>query len=68
MICKPTDYAIGQGAWTNEDNECWWWLRTIGYPQNCAADIYSKGGYNCAGSNVEEKFDGVRPALWIELD
>ena len=25
--CRPTDYAVANGAYKSNDNVCWWWLR-----------------------------------------
>ena len=29
--CKPTDYAVANGAWESDSGNCWWWLRSPGY-------------------------------------
>ncbi len=35
--CKPTDYAVANGAW--DSGNCWWWLRSPGYFQTNAARV-----------------------------
>ncbi len=70
---EPTAYAIAQGAWTSSSNKTssgkaagWWWLRSPGYGQDCAAHVYADGSLNYRyvyyGSGC------VRPALWVNLE
>lgn len=76
--CVPTAYAIANGAWTwntytkgytkGVAATCWWWLRSPGYNQNCAAYVYSDGSVDYYGSTLRIDGVGVRPALWINLD
>lgn len=72
--CVPTTYAKANGASTNSSctkggaATCWWWLRSPGRYQNYAADVFYDGTGHSYGSNVNDSSDGVRPALWIELD
>lgn len=66
--CKPTDYAGANGAWTNLSSNCWWWLRSPGYSQACAARVSYHGIVNRDGCNVDYAYcNAVRPALWIDL-
>ena len=68
--CKPTGYAVANGAYVNSSNgNCWWWLRSPGnYHQDYAAfvnydgDVYVSGHYVYGGNHA------VRPALWIDLN
>lgn len=64
--CKPTDYAVANGAW--DRGNCWWWLRSPGYRQNSAAGVDGDGGVVELGHIVNRAFDAVRPALWIDLN
>lgn len=67
--CEPTDYAVASGAYVNSSNgNCWWWLRSPGYPQDCAACVYSDGDVVDYGNLVNYSPDAVRPALWIDLN
>lgn len=66
--CKPTDYAVANGAWESDSGNCWWWLRSPGYYQNYAAFVYDVGDVNEYGSFVNIDDDAVRPALWIDLN
>lgn len=80
--CKPTAYAIANGAYVNEtDGYCWWWLRSPGNFQERAAfvDCYglvSEVGDDVGdthdlyeyGLNIDHDNDCVRPALWIDLN
>ena len=66
-ICMPTSYAVQQGAWTNDETgACWWWLRSPGFYQSCAAYVYYFGSRYYHG--VNDGCECVRPALWINLD
>ena len=69
----PTAYAIAQEAWISFSNNTsdgtaagWWWLRSPGGGQDCAAYVYANGslGY----SSVSNVSGSVRPALWVNLE
>lgn len=67
--CKPTKYAIANGAYANSDNgNCWWWLRSPGGFQNYAASVLTNGFVGSRGFDVNDDDVCVRPALWIDLD
>ncbi len=66
--CKPTKYAVANGAYVNSDNNCWWWIRSPGYIQGCAATVRNAGSVNYSGDHVDCDRDCVRPALWINLN
>ncbi len=67
--CKPTKYAIANGAYVNSDNgNCWWWLRSPGDYQSNAADVNYVGSFFYYGSGVNYDRSCVRPAMWISLD
>ena len=70
-ICKPTEYAKINGAWTpssgNNVSNCTWWLLTP-YKNAYNDDVY----YVCmdgsfSNTSVIENDRVVRPALWIKL-
>ena len=68
--CKPTDYAVANGAleYVYDSGNCWWRLRSPGYIQNCAASVHYDGGVSEYGRRVTYAFIAVRPALWIDLN
>ncbi len=67
--CKPTDYAVANGAYVNSDNgNCWWWLRSPGIYQYRAAIVDYDGDVGELGSGVDGGSRAVRPALWIDLN
>ena len=80
--CKPTAYAIANGAYVNgADGYCWWWLRSPGNFQDRAAFVDSYGLVSEVGDdvgdtqdlyeyglNIDHDNDCVRPALWIDLN
>ncbi|MEE1503001.1 MAG: DUF6273 domain-containing protein [Acutalibacteraceae bacterium] len=69
MMCKPTEYAIAQGAEPNKnyDGSCEWWLRTNGDNYGWAAAVYYHGGIDYYGNEVEDSSTAVRPAMWITI-
>ena len=66
--CKPTDYAVANGAWESDSGNCWWWLRSPGGSQNIAAYVSYDGGVDGYGYYVNDVSNAVRPALWIDLN
>ena len=64
--CEPTEYAIANGAYVDNTN-CRWWLRSLGFNQNYAIIVYSKGDLSELGYNVDRINFAVRPALWIDI-
>lgn len=66
--CKPTDYAVANGARENDSGNCWWWLRSPGWVQDDAAYVHSGGYVVESGYYVLCDHDAVRPALWIDLN
>lgn len=66
--CKPTDYAVANGARVDDNGNCWWWLRSPGINQIFAACVNSDGGVYELGSLVNDDDLAVRPALWIDLN
>ncbi|MCR4593433.1 MAG: toll/interleukin-1 receptor domain-containing protein [Clostridiales bacterium] len=66
--CKPTEYAVAQGAYKNDSNgNCWWWLRSPGLNSSIAASVYFDGGVHTLGSSVDFSDYAVRPAMWISI-
>lgn len=68
--CKPTDYAVANGAWESVDGNCGWWLRSPGvtqYSAHSAAYVHNSGGVYESGSDVDIGTSAVRPALWISI-
>ena len=67
--CKPTDYAVANGAYVSSFNgNCWWWLRSPGYDDRYAAAVDYAGGTSRMGRDVDDAHIAVRPALWIDLN
>ena len=67
--CKPTDFAVANGAYLNRDNSnCYWWLRSPGEYQNKAAVVCTDGIIYESGSYDYAVNRGVRPAMWIDLN
>ncbi len=68
-ICKPTDYAVVNGAYVdNAEGNCWWWLRSPGSGQyNDAGGVDINGSVDTYGSYVNHSSRAVRPAMWIDI-
>lgn len=45
-----------------------WWLRSIGYSDECAACVNYNGWIDHNGGIVCVSGNGVRPALWINIE
>ncbi len=68
-ICKPTKYAVANGAYTSGINStCAWWLRTGGLNQGRAANVYIQGLLEEYGADIDCQTYAVRPAMWINTD
>lgn len=66
--CKPTQYALTNGAYANNNNSnCCWWLRSPGIYQNDAAFVRGGGNVYVNGDDVNDTSVAVRPAMWIEF-
>lgn len=66
-MCKPTKYALNEGAYDNE-GICCWWLRTPGVYQIAASYVNSGGGVFEHGTEVYNDSRAIRPAMWIDLN
>lgn len=66
--CKPTKYAVANGALESHIGNCCWWLRSPGYDQDFAANVYYVGDVLDYGIYVDRVYCAVRPALWIDLN
>ena len=62
--CKPTVYARKQGVY-DENDCCYWWLRSPGYGQHLAANVGADGALYLGGNYVSYGSFAVRPALRI---
>ena len=62
--CKPTAYAIAHGG---EDAYSFWWLRSPGKFQYCAAAVFDNSNDISEYGEVAHRFHNVRPAMWIDL-
>lgn len=70
-MCWPSDYAVSQGAYTDANGACCWWLRDNGYDVNqgeAAADVNSEGFIFDAGAYVDHTTYCVRPAMWVSTE
>ncbi len=66
--CKPTAYAVANGAYVNDDRKiCWWWLRSPGVGSFDAALVRNDGSLSFHGSRVFRSRSVVRPSLRIHF-
>ena len=63
--CYATDYAIWKGAYVDDQNVCYWWLRSPGGNQGAAINVLFDGKL---GSRVEDSDCCVRPAMWLYVN
>lgn len=64
----PTNYAVAQGAYKNENNLMgWWWLRTTSYMLDHVTYATSGGDVSSEGRQVIRKDAGVRPVIWLTV-
>ncbi len=67
--CKPTSYAVYNGAFKDSDGDCGWWLRSCGYDDSyAAAYISSAGTIVDVGNVVDYSKCCVRPVMWINIE
>ncbi len=70
-VCYPTKQAVKNGAWTEDNDACYWWLSS---PSDGGSDTWfatacvdSDGGVFSLGIRVVRPDVAVRPALWVSL-
>ena len=66
-IAKATEYAEKSGVYVNKEKAAWWWLRSPGDFSNIAAEVDNDGWVDRSGDSVNRNYDGVRPALHLNL-
>ena len=69
LRCVPTPYAKSKGVSVSpleSKGYCWWWLRSPGYCQSDAVNVFADGYVNLSGSEVNFDNFAVRPVLWIK--
>ena len=66
-LCKPTEYAVNNGAYENNRGHSWWWLRSAGGYSSDAAYVVSYGCVYYSGRSVFSDDGSVRPAFWLNL-
>lgn len=66
LAAKATDYAKAQGVWEADGRACWW-LRSTGEFSETAVEITEDGSIYRLGTDVDFVYNGIRPALWLEL-
>ena len=66
-LCKPTAYAVNNGAC--EDNRGYgvWWLCSAGKNSSYAACVGPDCSIYCGGDYVDYYKNSVRPAFWLNL-
>ncbi len=65
--CKPTAYAVANGASERYNDNCRWWLRSPGSNRTRATCVNDVGDVFEFGDFVNSANRAVRPALWIEI-
>lgn len=66
-----SSYAFAMGCWKTTETpykgNVQWWLRSPGMSENYAVEVYAYGWVSYLGNNVDRSYDGVRPALHLNL-
>ena len=62
-----TKYAEKAGVYMDDEGYSGWWLRSPGDCSIYAAGVYYDGWVDRNGIYVDHDYDGVRPALWLNL-
>ncbi|SCW43579.1 Tetratricopeptide repeat-containing protein [Ruminococcaceae bacterium YRB3002] len=68
LTAEATEYAVQHGAHVSSDNHCDWWLRSPGNGSGTAAYVDNNGYVFESGNYVSSVYNGVRPAIWIDLE
>lgn len=68
LMIKATPYATICGAYCNENDNTFWWLRNPGIEKYTQMLVSATGEINISGSYVYLCNRGVRPALWVDLN
>ena len=63
--CKPTDFALKNGAFRDDNGFGYWWLRSAYEKPTEVGSVSIDGGID--GLGVMDYNGLVRPALWINL-
>ena len=66
-IAKATEYAEKSVVYVNEEKAVLWWLRAPGNRSDYAAVVDGYGWVDRSGDYVFHSYDGVRPALHLNL-
>ena len=64
---KSTKYAEKKGIFMDHERYAGWWLRSPGDDSFSAAVVYDGGWISWIGDDVDSSYEGVRPALWLNL-
>lgn len=67
LAAEATEYAKSQDVWAMDDNACWW-LRSAGEFPGTVVEITEDGSIYRLGTEVDFVYNGVRPAIWLELN
>ena len=62
-----TKYAEKAGVLMDDERYAWWWLRSSGSSSYAAPGVSNIGWVDRYGNFVFNNYDGVRPALWLNL-
>ncbi|MBR6244726.1 hypothetical protein IKR20_04050 [bacterium] len=66
-ICRASEEAKKNGAWTDDSGAGFWWLRSPGNNQNLVENVSSGGEVN-SGRNAGFIDALIRPSVWVSLD
>jgi hypothetical protein len=67
MEKKKTGITACEGVYSGSVLYGWWWLRSPGFLNNCAAYVGTGGSVRGSGGNVSNEDGVVRPVVVLRL-
>lgn len=67
-LCNPTDSALTQDIYVDQDGHCWWWLRNSTRNNIAACRINSEGFIDIKSHKISTPQGGIRPAMWVSTE
>lgn len=65
-LAKPTNYAVKNGCYANENGDAAWWTRSPGLTETSPEYLASNGDFGTREHQASETIIGTRPAIWVK--
>lgn len=66
-VCYPTNTSLKNGAAVDDNERCWWWLRSPGRGSDLSARVDYDGSVSRDGCDVDNDLMVVRPVVVVRL-